>query len=152
MMASMSDSEISGINSIETEDHVEDEQEDTRFTDNQDKRKMVLLDAYGSGVKRPYQKATMSSFTRAVRKLAIPKIKFLPTSKAFGSFEQPDLTDPDCWVNNIFEFMNMKHATDRRKAQVWMTYRQKVKEQFSLHRSSVTSKIKTKFIQGEPSN
>ena len=124
---------------------------DTVSTDELNLRKMAMIEAYESGNKSAFNKNTMSSFNRAIRKLAIPHIKFLETSKGFGSFEKPDFSDEECWVNKIFEFVNMANTTDKRKVSVWMTYRNKVKEQFSLHRSSVTSKVKEKFVKGEKS-
>ena len=65
-------------------------------------------------------------------------------------FEQPDFSNQNCWANKVFDRIgNLKHASDSKKAEVWMTYRAKIKEQFSLHRSSVTLKIKNVFIKGE---
>ena len=123
--------------------------EDTTNSDSPDKRRMVLIKAYGCGVKRAFNTSTMNSINKAIRKLAIPNIKFLPTTKSFGGFEQPDFADPNCWVNKIFEFINMSNSSDKKKAQIWMTYRHKVKEQFSLHRSSATSKIKMTLMKGK---
>ena len=77
-------------------------------------------------------------------------MKFVSTSKAFGSFEQPDFTDNNCWVNKLFaNIVTLRGASDKMKAEVWMTYRAKIKEQFSLHRSSSTLKIKRKFLDGK---
>ena len=126
-----------------------DDAEDTNNSDSPDKRRMVLIETYGCGVKRSFNTSTMNSINKAIRKLAIPNIKFLPTTKSFGGFEQPDFADPNCWVNKIFEFINMSNASDKKKAQIWMTYRHKVKEQFSLHRSSATSKIKLELMKGK---
>ena len=61
----------------------------------------------------------------------------------------PDLTSEDCWVHNIFEEINMGKSSMRTKAEIWMTYKNKVREQFGLHRSAVTMKIKKKFIEGK---
>ena len=61
----------------------------------------------------------------------------------------PDLTCDECWVNKIFEEIDMKKSLLQCKAEVWMTYRHKVKELFGLHRAGVTIKIKKEFIQGE---
>ena len=126
-----------------------DDAEDTNVSDIPDRRRMVLIETYGCGVKKSFNPSTMNSINKAIRKLAIPNIKFLPTTKSFGGFEQPDFADPNCWVNKIFEFINMSNASDKKKAQIWMTYRHKIKEQFSLHRSAVTSKIKVEFMKGE---
>ena len=126
-----------------------DDAEDTNISDSPDRSRMVLIETYGCGVKKSFNPSTMNSINKAIRKLAIPKIKFLPTTKSFGGFEQPDFADPNCWVNKIFEFINMSNASDKKKAQIWMTYRHKVKDQFSLHRSAVTSKIKVEFMKGK---
>ena len=112
-------------------------------------QKNQLLEIYNSGVKRQFQKSTLQSINKAIRKIALPKIKFLPATKSFGGYDMPDLTSDDCWVHKIFEEINMGRSSLRKRAEIWMTYRNKVKEQFGLHRSSVTMKIKKKFISGK---
>ena len=127
-----------------------DEEDDTFVNDPEDKRRLMLIKGYSSGSMEKYNNSTMRSINRAVRLVAIPRIKFLPTSKAFGSFEQPDFADPNCWVNKVFDRLNnLKNASDKKKAAIWMTYRNKIREQFSLHRSSVTSKMKHEFVIGK---
>ena len=113
-------------------------------------QKQDLFQIYQSGVKREFRKSTLQSINKAIRKIALPKIKFLPGSKGLGGYDMPDLTSEDCWVHNIFEEINMGNSNMRTKAEIWMTYRNKVREQFGLHRSAVTMKIKKKFIKGKP--
>ena len=115
----------------------------------QESQKNDLLQIYSSGVKRPFHKPTLQSINKAVRKLIIPKIKFLPGTKGLGGYDMPDLTSDDCWMHKVFEEINMGNSDMQRKAEVWMTYRNKVKEQFGLHRSCVTMKIKKRFIEGK---
>ena len=115
----------------------------------QESQKTELIDIYNSGVKRQFQKSTLQSINKAIRKIALPKIKFLPATKSFGGYDMPDLTSDDCWVHKIFEEINMGRSSLRKRAEIWMTYRNKIKEQFGLHRSSVTMKIKKKFISGK---
>ena len=114
-----------------------------------DSQKGELLEIYSSGVKRQFLKSTLDSLNKAIRKIALPNIKFLPTTKALGGFEQPDLTLEDCWVHKIFDEINMSRSTLKCKAEVWMTYRHKIREQFGLHRSGVTMKIKKRFTDGK---
>ena len=114
-----------------------------------DSQKGELLEIYNSGVKRQFHKTTLDSLNKAIRKIALPNIKFLPTTKALGGFEQPDLTSEECWVHKIFDEVNMTRSTLQCKAEVWMTYRHKIREQFGLHRASVTMKIKKTFIRGK---
>lgn len=124
---------------------------DTCNTDDSDARKMTLIHQYARG--KPtvtINDATLRSLTRAIRLVIIPKVKFLPGLKGFGSFEQPDFTHPNCWVNKVFDrIANLKNASDKKKADIWMAYRSKIKEQFSLHRSGVTLKIKNSFVKGK---
>ena len=108
-----------------------------------------LLEIYNSGVKRKFHKSTLNSINRAIRKIALPNIKFLPTTKALGGFDMPDLTCDECWVHKIFDEVNMTNATLLNKAEVWMTYRHKIKEQFGLHRAGVTMNIKKEFVKGK---
>ena len=126
--------------------------QDTSESDDVEKRKMTLMRAYarGSTNATKMNESTMRSLTKAVRLVIIPKVKFLPGLKGFGSFEQPDFTSKKCWANRVFDrIANLKNASDIKKAEVWMMYRSKVKEQFSLHRSSVTMKIKLAFVKGK---
>ena len=112
-------------------------------------QKHELFEIYQSGVKRQFHKSTLQSINKAIRKIALPKIKFLPGSKGLGGYDMPDLTSDYCWVHNIFEEINMGKSNMKTKAEIWMTYRNKVREQFGLHRSAVTMKIKKKFIKGK---
>ena len=134
----------------QTADGVTETETDTFNTDDAEARKLTLIQQYARG--KPtniINEATMRSLTRAIRLVIIPKVKFLPGGKGFGSFEQPDFTNPNCWVNKVFDrIANLKNASDKKKADVWMTYRTKIKEQFSLHRSGITLKIKAAFCNG----
>jgi hypothetical protein len=119
-------------------------------TTERDQRKMVLIQKYSDGKTMSFNKSTLQSINRAVRKVLLPRMKFLSNSKCFGSFEQPDFSDPNCWVHRVFnELSTLKNAPDKKKAEIWMTYRSKLKEQFSLHRSSITSQIKLNFVKGK---
>ena len=120
-------------------------------TDDAEARKLTLIQQYARGKSSNIiNEATMKSLTRAIRLVIIPKVKFLPGGRGFGSFEQPDFTHPNCWVNKVFDrIANLKNASDKKKADVWMTYCTKIKEQFSLHRSSITLKIKAALCNGK---
>ena len=119
-------------------------------TTERDQRKMVLIQKYSDGKTMSFNKSTLQSINRAVRKVLLPRMKFLSNLKCFGSFEQPDFSDPNCWVHRVFnELSTLKNAPDKKKAEIWMTYRSKLKEQFSLHRSSITSQIKLNFVKGK---
>ena len=143
--------DINNENMIPPEHRVRDgvieEDRDTVDTDDAESRKLTLIQQYSRGKSTSIiNESTMKSLTRAIRLVIIPKLKFLPGSRGFGSFEQPDFTHLNCWVNKVFDrIANLKNASDKKKADVWMTYRNKIKEQFSLHRSGVTLKIKCSF-------
>lgn len=123
---------------------------DTREGDDIDKRKLNLMKVYSQGLTVVRNDNTKTTILNSVRSIIIPHVKFVTTSKVFGSFEQPDFTDENCWQNKLFgNIVTLKGASDKMKAEVWMTYRAKIKEQFSLHRSSTTLKIKRKFLDGK---
>ena len=124
---------------------------DTFPTDDSDQRRMVLIQEYSkASSSTSMNESTMKSLTRAICLVILPKVKFLPGGRGFGSFDQPDISNPNCWVNRVFDRMpHLKNASDRKKAEIWMTYRSKIKEQFSLHRSGVTLKMKKAFISGK---
>ena len=114
------------------------------------RKQMQLIELYGRGSTLIKNENTMRTLTKSLRKVIIPEVKFVQSSKVFGSFEQPDFTEKHCWVNKLFSTIpTLKDATNTLKAEVWMTYKAKLKEQFSLHRSGVTLKIKRKFEQGK---
>ena len=113
-------------------------------------RQMHLIKIYSEGNTLKQNDNTLRILTKNLRKYIIPQVKFVTSSKAFGSFEQPDFSDGNCWMNKLFDTIpTMKNATDTMKATVWMTCRSKLKEQFSLHRSNTTLKIKKRFTQGK---
>ena len=125
---------------------------DTNKDSETNHRKMNLIKTYSLGITVPKNEDTTRALTKAVRKLIVPKIKFVGNGKMFGSFEQPDFSHPECWVNKVFSTVpSIDGLSDRKKAEMWMTYRKNVKEQFSLHRSGVTIKIKNKFLNGKRS-
>ena len=144
---------------IDIDDRIDDDlTEDSQLTESTDVstddpevRKMNLIRQYSIGRSTmSLNESTMKSITRAIRLVIIPKVKFLPGGKGFSSFEQPDFSNPSCWANKVFDRIgNLKNASDTKKAEIWMTYRAKIKEQFSLHRSSITLKIKNAFIKGK---
>ena len=123
---------------------------DTREGDNVIHRKRNLMNVYGEGRGTVYNDNTMRILTNSVRKVIIPQIKFVSSKKGFGSFDQPNFADRTCWVNKLFaNITTLKMASDRMKAEIWMTYKTKIKEQFSLHRAAATLKIKRKFMEGK---
>ena len=115
-----------------------------------ERRKMLLLEKYGTGKTMDYNKSTLQSFNRAVRKVLLPRMKFVSNSKSFATFEQPDFSDSNCWVHRVFDQLGaLNNYSDSKKAEIWMTYRNKIKDQFSLHRSNVTTQLKTVFVKGK---
>lgn len=113
-------------------------------------RKIELIEVYNSGAVKRKNENTLRTLSKEVRKVIIPKMKFVKAGQLLGSFECPDFTDEKCWVNALFgNIPNLKSASDRVKGEVWMTYRKNIKEQFSLHRSAVTLRIKDKFLKGK---
>jgi hypothetical protein len=115
-----------------------------------DRLKMALIETYGSEQHFDYCKATMHSINSAVRKELVPRMKFVSGKNQFGQFNQPDFSDRNCWVHRVFRRLgNLNSVRDTKKAEIWMTYLKKIREQFSLHRSSVTSRLKTEFENGK---
>ena len=115
-----------------------------------ERRKMILIEKYSDGhLSIDYSRSTMLSLNNAVRKVLIPRMKFVSERKQFGQFDQPDFSDSTCWVHRVFDQMgNLKTASDSMKAEIWMVYRNKIKEQFSIHRANVTNKLKTVILRG----
>ena len=115
-----------------------------------ERRRMLLIRRYNVGKPAKFCRSTLTTMNRVVRSVLIPRMKFVSTSKQFGSFEQPDFADETCWVHKIFDKLgSLKNANDDTKAAIWMQYRIKMKEQISLHRSTVTKHLKTTFVRGE---
>ena len=138
---------------IETEDNHPFQNDDGGSAverDQLNQRRLNLISIYGKGNTIRKNDNTMRTLAKVVRKVVLPKMKFVQSGKLFGSFEYPDFTDKDCWVNALYDNIpSMKDASDQMKAEVWMTYKKQIKEQFSLHRSGVTLKIKKNFMDGE---
>ena len=139
--SSDADTAISHLTSVAT---------DSITTNVRELNRMKLIKKYSDCQTLTYQKSTMQSINRAVRLVLLPRMKFVSSSKSFGSFEQPDFTDNNCWVHRVFDQLGtLKNAPVKKKAELWMTYRTKIKEQFNLHRSLVTQKLKTIFVKGK---
>jgi hypothetical protein len=115
-----------------------------------ERRKMKLIEKYSVGqTSTEYNKSTMLSLNNAVRKVLIPRMKFVSERKQFGQFDQPDFSNTNCWVHRVFDQLGtLKHADDCVKAEIWMNYRNKIKEQFSVHRANVTNRLKMVFQKG----
>lgn len=135
--------ECSTSNSIEVSEY-----SDESLT--REQRQMKLIKVYSQGSSLAKNDTTLRTLAKSLRKVILPQVKFIQSSKVFGSFEQPDFTDNHCWQNKLYATIpSLNNASDTLKADVWMTYRAKLKDQFSLHRSGVTLKIKRKFEQGK---
>ena len=126
------------------------EDRDTHEGDDPKKRELNLIEVYSQGVIEPPEETTRITIMNCVRSTIVPNVKFLTSSKAFGSFEQPNFANSECWVNKLFaNIPTLARLSDGTKARTWMTYKAKIREQFSLHRSGVTLKIKRKFMEGK---
>lgn len=116
-----------------------------------ERRKMELIQKYNGGqIYTQFSKSTMMSLNSAVRKVLIPRMKFVSEKKQFGQFDQPDFSDDNCWVHRVFDQLGtLKNASDNVKAEIWMMYRHKIKEQFSIHRANLTNRLKKVLLKGK---
>ena len=126
-----------------------DNLEDTTDKDSPGRRKLLMLKVFGEGVGHRRADNTQKCINTVVRNTILPKMKFVPTGSGLGSFDKPDFTDSKSWVNILFKKIpSLENLSDGMKCKVWITYRAKIKEQFSLHRAGVTLKIRINFIKG----
>ena len=131
-------------------DQIQDMQSDTTTGDDMLRRKVVMIDAYTEGVGHTKCNNTQKCINTVLRGAILPKKKFVEEGETFGRFEKPDFRDESSWVSIMYKKIpSFEMMTDRMKCKVWITYRKKIKEQFSLHRSAVTLKIQNAFIQGK---
>ena len=131
-------------------DEIQEIQSDSTAADDTIKRKAVMIDAYTEGVGHPKCNNTQKCINTVLRAAILPKKKFVDGGEGFGRFEKPDFRDENSWVSKMYKKIpSFDMMTDRMKCMVWITYRKKIKEQFSLHRSLVTLKIQNAFIQGK---
>ena len=131
-------------------DQIQGMETDTTAADDSVQRKAVMLDAYSEGVGHPKCNNTQKCINTVLRGAILPKKKFVEEGEAFGRFEKPDFRDENSWVSIMYKKIpSFDMMTDRMKCKVWITYRKKIKEQFSLHRSGVTLRIQHAFIQGK---
>lgn len=109
-----------------------------------------LIKVYAEGEKLAGNAEMEKMVKKNFRAAVLPDLKFIQTGKVFGSFEQPDLTDPNCVAHKLFEmFPAMKNDPDELKARFWMTYRGKLKEIVSTHKAKVTMMMKNRVISGK---
>lgn len=124
--------------------------DDTDCTDDVNSRKMNISRWYDKGTTMEKTKESKATVRRAFRNFILPQMKFIKQGRNFGSFEQPDFTNNNCFVNHLFKAMpEIQDQSDRYKACYWNTYKGVCKQQMSQHRSSVTHAQKQNFIKGE---
>ena len=123
---------------------------DTTDGDNVNQRKLNLIMVYNRGTKKEYSSIVMKMLARCVCLDILPKMKFVQYGKAFGSFDQPNFLDKKCLVNNLCSNIPvLNKGSDHYKAETWMTYHAKINEQFYLHRSAKSARIKSNFLKGK---
>ena len=131
-------------------DQIQNMQDDTTPADDSIRRKVVMIDAYTEGVGHTRCSNTQKCINTVLRGAILPKKKFVEEGNTFGRFEKPDFRDESSWVSIMYnKIPSFEMLSDRNKCKVWITYRKKIKEQFSLHRSAVTLRIQNAFIQGK---
>ena len=123
---------------------------DTCSTDDPVKRKSVMIETYTEGIGHEKCDNTQKCINTVLRCTILPKKKFVDEGDQFGRFDKPDFRDEKSWISIMYKKIEgLDMMTDRMKCRIWMTYRKKIKEQFSLHRSAVTLKIQKSFIAGK---
>ena len=126
------------------------DREDTNEGSDPLERKALMIETYTEGIGNEKNDNTQRSINEALRGTIIPKKKFVEEGEGFGRFDRPDFRDSKSWVSILFgKIPSLDILSDRMKCKVWITYRKKIKEQFSLHRSAVTLKIQKAFVKGE---
>ena len=145
--------DIPDMENIRDESLTEDttqEVQDTTDKDSADKRKQVMMKVYGEDIGHRHSENTQRCINVVVCNTILPKMKFVPGGKTFGSFDKPDFTNKKSWVNVLFaKIPNLADLSDAMKCKVWITYRARIKEQFSLHRAGITHKIKMNFVRSK---
>ena len=124
--------------------------EDTTVGDLPLARKTVMVNTYTEGVGHEKDDNVIRSINAVLRGAILPKKKFIDEGEGFGMFDKPDFRNERHWASILFsKIPSLNSMSDAMKCKVWITYRKKIKEQFSLHRSAVTLKIKRAFITGK---
>ena len=125
-------------------------QNDTTVNNNALERKALMIDVYTEAVGHPKCENTLKCINTVLRCAILPKKKFVDDGEGFGRFNKPDFRNENQWVTILYKKIpSLDMMTDKMKCKVWITYRKKIKEQFSLHRSAVTLKIQKAFIAGK---
>ena len=123
---------------------------DTTAKDSAMARKAVMVNVYSEGIGHIKSENTLRSITSVLRCAILPKKKFVDEGEGFGTFDKHDFRNEKHWATILYKKIpSLDMMSDSVKCKVWITYRKKIKEQFSLHRSAVTLKIKRAFINGE---
>lgn len=124
--------------------------EDTNEESDPITRKALMLDTYTEAIGNERNENTQKCINEALRGTILPKKKFVEEGEGFGRFDRPDFRDAKSWVSILYKKIpSLDLLSDRMKCKVWITYRKKIKEQFSLHRSAITLKIQKAFLDGK---
>ena len=87
-------------------------------------RTIKLIGVYAEGETLPRNAILEKMIKKNFRSVILPDYKFVQTGKSFGSFEQPNLLDPNCVANRLSKmFPAIANENDEMKAKFWMTYR-----------------------------
>ena len=125
--------------------------EDTREGDDEERRRMNMLNIYNSTKSFPKSETICTELIKIIRRSVIPHVKFWNEGDGkFGSDEKPDFTEKNYWGNKMFEQMKgTKFESDGAKSMAWTSYKEDLKKVFQGHRSIVTSKMRAAFIKCE---
>ena len=125
--------------------------EDTREGDDEERRRLNMLNIYDSTKSFPKSETTCTELVKIIRRSVIPQVKFWNEGDGkFGSDEKPDFTEKNYWGNKMFDQVaGTMFESDGAKAIAWTSYREDLKKVFVGHRSIVTRKMKAAFIECE---
>ena len=122
---------------------------DTMEGDKIELRLQVLNHTYNERYKLPFVQQNFDSIKASFKRVIQPQMKFYRVGDGFGSIEKPNFTDPNQWYSRLFaDIVTFKDMSDGMKAKTWLTYKSKIKELFSMHRSRMTNAIRSRFIEG----
>lgn len=139
--------------------HAEMEEENAM---DRDSKRRLLIQVYQTCEPFPYNRETLTSIGKTVRRVIVRKVKFIENehtsgmtkemienTRKFPSFWQPDLTCTNTIQSDLFEEREeLRNATLKVKAIAWMGMRTKVMSSIRQHRSAVCTSIQSEMLDG----
>lgn len=131
----------------DSEDSESEDEEDLEQNNIEDLQEMMVV--YDRKMMVKASDAMRAGILKVVRRFVVPHEKFICEGDDLGSFNCPDFTDDSSWYYVALTEGGYSDLSPTELAQVWVTYKNEIRDVFSNHKSYCTMIMKQAFLKGE---